>query len=105
MNSGTQMTPFMAACYHGNFKEAESGLQKEIPEREVYNSLIMCREGHKHNPENNAYAKIIGAIKEKYPQEIKPHSGQYAQFVLFDCRGPRAKYSMYESGELKGLIG
>lgn len=98
------MTAFMAACYQGNINEAQKGLKQEISEKEVYNSLVMCREGHKHNPENDNYIKIMNAIKEKYPNEIKPHSGKYAEFVLLDCRGPRAKYSLYENGESKGLI-
>lgn len=102
--SGTQMTPLMAACYHGNIKEVQKGLDKEIPEREVYNSLVMCREGREHNPANENYCKIIDMIRTKYPDEINPDSGKYAESVLLDYRGPRARYSMYEGGKPKGLI-
>lgn len=104
MNYGTQMTSLMRSCYQGSLNEVQKELRNDISEREIYNALIMCREGHKHNPGNESYSEIINAIKKKYPNEIKPHSGQYAEFVLFDYRGPQVKYSMYDEGESKGLL-
>jgi hypothetical protein len=104
IDKSTQMTHLMCACYQGNISEVQKMLQKDISEREIYNCLIMCQEGEKHNPTNVDYLKIIEAIKQKYPKKIRPHSGQYAEFVMLDCRGPRVKYTLYVGGEFKGLI-
>ena len=104
MSSKTQMSPLMTACYQGDLNEVDEILKETMSEKEIYNSLVMCREGHIHYPENENYDLIISSILNKHPEEIIPDSGRYAQSVLFDCRGPRARYTMYENGNLRGLV-
>jgi hypothetical protein len=104
MSSKTQMSPLMTSCYQGNLKEVQEMLKEPLSEKEIYNSLVMCREGRSHCPENENYDLIISMILINHPNEIIPDSGQYAQSVLLDCRGPRARYTMYENGNLLGLV-
>lgn len=99
-----QMSNLMTLCYQGDLKEVQEMLKEPLSEKEIYNSLVMCREGHIHYPENENYDKIISMILTKHPNKIVPDSGQYAQSVLLDCRGPRARYTMYENGNLRGLV-
>ena len=98
------MSALMAACYQGDLNEVEETLKELVSEKEIYNSLIMCYEGRDHYPENENYNLIMAMILNKHPDKIIPDSGRYAQSVLFDCRGPRARYIMYENGNLRGLV-
>lgn len=104
MTELTQMTPFMVACYYANYQKVLELLHGPLKDRDIYNGLIMCKEGLCHNPFNENYNFIHAAIKERYPDLVKPDSGPYAEFVLLDRRGPTVKYTMYEGGSVSGLV-
>lgn len=104
MNSKMQMSSLMSACYHGDLTKVQEILTEPLSDKDIYNSLIMCKEGQIYCPENENHEVISIMILNKHPNKIIPDSGRYAQSVLFDYRGPRVRYNMYVNGNSLGLV-
>lgn len=98
----------MKYCYTGDLNKVKTLLEQEWDEREIYNCLVMSKEGKIHHEDKKNYDEIreilIHYSKKHFNRnELKPTDGRYAEWVMLDSNGPIVKYGGYKNGKFIGL--